>query len=55
MDMLMDMKSLNRTSLKTCCKFDLRGNGKGKDRDANRRNAKRSERQVWRRDIRNYS
>ncbi len=53
--MLMSMKNINQTSLRSCCKDCIYGNGNRRGRKENRRHAKRSERQSVRRDIRNYS
>ena len=48
--MLMSMKSINQTSMRTCCKNCMHTkNGRKKQR----RIAKRSERQKWMRNVHN--
>ena len=46
--MLMSMRSVNKTSMRTCCKDCMHRKFNNK---ASRRLVKRSERQVWRRNV----
>lgn len=52
--LLMSIRNVNKTSMRACCKDCMYGNG-GHDRKSNRRHVKRSERQYWRSEVRNYS
>jgi hypothetical protein len=48
---LMSIRNINKTSMRTCCKDCLRGNGSTHGRKANRRAVKRAERQRWKREV----
>jgi len=48
--MLMSNRNVNKTSMHTCCKGCLYGNGGKNGRKINRRYIKRSERNKWKRD-----